>query len=131
MSEKQPDEVADDRTALLSAAGPDVNHPGDALLLLADLAEQSDDFLAAALRGDPVPEDERAEHHRRRAYVWVRVAEHRSEFEPVAEAEIRAWQKVRAAEVQDAEDAEDAAVTEDAEDEEVSEDDKAPAAAGG
>lgn len=118
MSEQQPDEMADDRALLLEATGPDVAHPGDALLLLAALAERSDDFLTAALRGDPVPEDERAENHRRRAYVWVRVAEHQSEFEPVAEAEIRAWQKVRADE------GEDEHVEED-------EDDKATATAGG
>lgn len=120
MSEQQPDEVAEDRTLLLSATGPDVAHPGDALLLLAALAEQSDDFLTAALQGEPVPEGERAENHRRRAYVWVRVAEHRPEFEPVAEAEIRAWQKVRADEGED-----------DNQDDREDEDDKATAPTGG
>ncbi|MFF4741437.1 hypothetical protein ACFY2W_36965 [Streptomyces sp. NPDC001262] len=128
MSEQQPDEMVDDRALLLEATGPDVAHPGDALLLLAALAEQSDDFLAAALQGEPVPEDERAENHRRRAYVWVRVAEHRPEFEPVAEAEIRAWQKVRADE--DKEEDKEAERKEEKEEDE-DEDDKAAAPAGG
>lgn len=97
MTELQADELTQDRADLLSESGPEVSDPLEALRLLAALAEEGDDLLAEALAGEPADPGKLAEYHRRRAYVWARVADKCPPFEDVAEAEIQAWQTAEAA----------------------------------
>ncbi|WP_327072062.1 hypothetical protein [Kitasatospora sp. NBC_01302] len=96
MDEDQGDELDQARAHLLSAPGPEAGDPLAALRLLARLDAEADALLVDDRQPDP---DELAGYRRRRAYVWVHLAENRGEsvFTDTAAAAVRAWLDAEAA----------------------------------
>lgn len=95
--EHQGDEFDQARAFLLAQPAPAAAEPVDALRLLAELARESDELYALAELGTPASLDEVAGFRRRRAYVWVHLAEKHPQFEETARAELAAWQAAEAA----------------------------------
>jgi hypothetical protein len=75
------------RAFLLAQTTPAAAEPVDALRLLAELDAEADELYALAERGTPAALDDIAGYRRRRAYVWVHLAQQRPEFEAKARAE--------------------------------------------
>ncbi|MGX9891394.1 hypothetical protein [Streptomyces sp. NPDC002276] len=94
MSEDQADRVERARHFLLKVEGPRVDDETAGLRMLADLDAEGTDLMNRAVSGEETPTAyEVANHLRRRAYVWVRLAELRpEEFETTAAAAVAAWQ---------------------------------------
>ncbi|MGA5565297.1 hypothetical protein ACPCUV_29580 [Streptomyces platensis] len=87
------DELAQARAYLLSASGPTVANETEALQLLAQIEAEADELSTRALDCVRSPEpDEVAGQRRRRAYMWVRLAELRPEFMESATFAVRTWQ---------------------------------------
>jgi hypothetical protein len=100
MSEHQADadQLAGRHAWLLAVDGPPVGDEAQALRLLARVEADADAALATAMEnGRDVEPDEVADQVRRRAYVWVRLAQDRPEFEQAATAAVRAWDTAQAA----------------------------------
>lgn len=90
------DELDQARAYLLAQTAPPAAEPVDALRLLAELDAEADGLYALAERGTPAALDDLAGYRRRRAYVWVHLAQGRPEFEKKARAEVAAWQAAEA-----------------------------------
>lgn len=63
----------------------------------AELDAEADELYALAERGMPAALDDLAAYRRRRAYVWVHLAQQCSEFEEKAAVELAAWQAAETA----------------------------------
>ncbi|MFC9068824.1 hypothetical protein [Streptomyces harbinensis] len=79
------------RAYLLRARGPRVDTAEAAARLLVELAAEAGGLLAAAGQGEEPARDAVAGYARRRAYVLVRLAELRPEYEGAADAAVAAW----------------------------------------
>ncbi|MFP8906158.1 hypothetical protein [Streptomyces atacamensis] len=81
----------DMRRLLLRQSSPPVDSPMAALRLLAELDAEGDELLAQARRGEQPDPEAVAGHYRRRAYVYVHLAESHPEFSEAAADSLTKW----------------------------------------